>query len=151
MVIVLQTVRLSFLEPKVCTLLWRTANHFMTMCEQGCDCNSLHDWQTQSFMVFHLQNASKHIWKKMTKSKHQFSSHLFKLAPDTFQRHQLETVQQKQSSTNPSEEHHKGQWFGFCILDYPEKANKYYGPARATIRLLWPFPVQLFKACKLNI
>ena len=39
---------------------------------------------------------TKRIWKKMTKSKHEFSAHLLELAPDTFQHHQLETVQREQ-------------------------------------------------------
>ena len=39
---------------------------------------------------------TKCIWKKMTKSKREFSAHLFELAPNTFQHHQLETVQREQ-------------------------------------------------------
>ena len=39
---------------------------------------------------------TKRIWKKMTKSKREFSARLFELAPDTFQHHQLETVQREQ-------------------------------------------------------
>ena len=73
----------------------------------------------------------------MRKSKREFYSHLFELAPDTFQHHQLETVQQEQSSANPSEEHHmKDNGLVFTWVDYPENAPKYYGPTRATIRSL---------------
>jgi len=39
---------------------------------------------------------TKRIWKKMTKSKREFSACLLELAPDTFQHHQLETVQREQ-------------------------------------------------------
>ena len=39
---------------------------------------------------------TKRIWKKMTKSKREFSARLLELAPDTFQHHQLETVQREQ-------------------------------------------------------
>ena len=41
---------------------------------------------------------TKRIWKKMIKSKHEFSARLLELAPDTFQYHQLETVQREQRS-----------------------------------------------------
>ena len=39
---------------------------------------------------------TKRIWKRMTKSKREFSARLLELAPDTFQHHQLETVQREQ-------------------------------------------------------
>ena len=38
----------------------------------------------------------KHIWKKQTKAKFQFTQRIFEWAPDTFCHHQLESVQQEQ-------------------------------------------------------
>ena len=39
------------------------------------------------------------IWKKQTKTKLQFTQRIFELAPDTFQHHQLESVQREQLKT----------------------------------------------------
>jgi hypothetical protein len=38
----------------------------------------------------------KHIWKKQTKTKFQFTQRIFELSPDTFRHHQLESVQREQ-------------------------------------------------------
>ena len=41
------------------------------------------------YMVFQAPKRIKRMWKKFTKSKKEFSSCLFELAPDTFQHHQV--------------------------------------------------------------
>jgi len=38
----------------------------------------------------------KHIWKKQTKAKFQFTQRIFEWAPDTFRHHHLESVQREQ-------------------------------------------------------
>ena len=43
-----------------------------------------------------MPKRTKPIWKNISKSKREFYACLFKLAPDTFQHHQLETVQREQ-------------------------------------------------------
>ena len=64
----------------------------------------------------------KRIWKKITKSKKEFSTRLFELAPDTFQHHQLELVQREElrihvQSITPQ----NGLIVGWA--DYPENAS----------------------------
>ena len=55
--------------------------------------------EVQETIILHvvpLPKQTKRIWKKMTKSKREFSARLFELGPDTFQHHQLETAQREQ-------------------------------------------------------
>ena len=65
---------------------------------------------------------TKRIWKRMTKSKREFSARLLELAPDTFQHHQLETVQREQLpiQVRSINKHNNivAAW-----VDYPENAS----------------------------
>ena len=51
-------------------------------------CSCMHGIQCQ-YMVFQAPKRIKRMWNKFTKSKKEFSSCLFELAPDTFEHHQV--------------------------------------------------------------
>jgi len=68
------------------------------------------------------QKRLKSVWKKRNKSKYDFVRRIFSLALDTFQHHQLESVQREQLKMHiDSITSENGLIVGW--MDYPENAS----------------------------
>ena len=73
-------------------------------------------------MVYHHLKGWKSVWKKVTKSKFKFVRRILELSLDTFQHHQLESVQREQLKIQ-IESITKENGLIVAWMDYPENAS----------------------------